>query len=549
MRSTLDTKLVLVLIGAVLLTCAAMMATGYIYLDRSFQQAAQLEPGLAANVPASDGLFAALFCSLAAAALIMLLGSVYICRTLRPIKKCVSFAEAVAQGDNVDLDVYRGDCLGHLAEALRGMVGKLRAQSHWYESILNALPYGISVTDMDMRWTFCNTVALNSMGKTDMAEVRGLHCSEKKGNICNTPQCGIEQLRQGNHNVLNHMPNGRSMEISLDYLHDQEGQRIGHLEVARDVTERLRLQKEAEEASVKARMDTVNSLEGVVAGLNATADQLTGKIDDVREHTRRVAARMAETATAMEEMNSTVLEVAGNAENAAHASSSVQGQARDGTERMLRTIRSIQSVQEQSNGLKSEMESLDRQARDIGAVLTLIRDIADQTNLLALNAAIEAARAGDAGRGFAVVADEVRKLAEKTMSATRDVESAIETIQQGTGRSALTVESAVRAIDEVTGMAQDSGGSLEQIFSLANDSSSRVAAIATAATEQSAASEEINRNIAEVNDLSSNMAEAMNNAAAEVDAMNRQAQVIAAILDNIRNQGADATSTATAHTG
>lgn len=525
------------------------MLTGYIYLTHPLQEALRLGPGLEANAPAHDGLSAALFNILSAVALIILIGSIYICRTLKPIKKCVTFAEAVAKGDKIDLDVYRTDCLGHLAEALRIMVGKLRAQAHWYESILNALPYGISVTDMDMRWTFCNTAALDSMGKTGMAEVRGLHCSEKKGNICNTPQCGIEQLRLGNHKVLNHMPNGKSMEISLDYLHDQEGKKIGHLEVARDVTERLRLQKEAEEASVKARMETVNSLESVVAGINATAEQLTGEIDGVREQTRQVAGRMAETATAMEEMNSTVLEVAGNAENAAQSSSSVQGQARDGRDLMLRTIESIQAVQEQSNGLKSEMEGLDKQARDIGAVLTLIRDIADQTNLLALNAAIEAARAGEAGRGFAVVADEVRKLAEKTMSATREVESAIETIQQGTGRSAVTVESAVRAIDGVTGMAQDSGNSLEQIFSLANDSSSRVAAIATAATEQSAASEEINRNIAEVNDLSSIMAEAMNKAAAEVDAMTRQAQVIASILDTIRNQGTGAASALAAHAG
>lgn len=89
----------------------------------------------------------------------------------------------------------------------------------------------------------------------------------------------------------------------------------------------------------------------------------------------------------------------------------------------------------------------------------------------------------------------------------------------------------MQSIDEVTGMAQDSGASLEQISNLANDSSSRVAAIATAATEQSAASEEINRNIAEVNDLSNTMAEAMHKAAAEVDAMTRQAHVIASILE------------------
>ena len=209
---------------------------------------------------------------------------------------------------------------------------------------------------------------------------------------------------------------------------------------------------------------------------------------------------------------------------------------------MLRTIENIKSVQERSLGLKQDMAGLDQQSRDIGTVLTLIRDIADQTNLLALNAAIEAARAGEAGRGFAVVADEVRKLAEKTMNATREVESAIEAIQQGTDKSATTVEDAVAAIEEVTGMAQDSGRSLEEISALAEDSSSRAAAIATAATEQSAAAEEINRHISDVNVLSATMAEAMKKAALEVREMTDQAHVLKELLNEIRVEETETTA-------
>ena len=182
------------------------------------------------------------------------------------------------------------------------------------------------------------------------------------------------------------------------------------------------------------------------------------------------------------------------------------------------------------------MGSLDKQAKDIGAVLTLIRDVADQTNLLALNAAIEAARAGEAGRGFAVVADEVRKLAEKTMSATQEVETAIAAIQEGTGKSSATVDRTVSSIDDVGLLAQESGQALERISGLAGDSCARASAIAAAATEQSAASEEINRHIASVTILCADIAQNMDQAANLVGGLVAQVAVVTDVLDDLGRQ-------------
>ena len=522
MNITLSLRMIIFFIVSLVLACTAMIVSFNLIMADGFsspQMWKTLLGGLAVVVP------------------IGAIGAVLINSWLSPIRKCVIFAEAISAGhEDAKLEVYRTDCLGHLAESLRTMVSKLEAQAHWYESILNTLPLSISVTDNDMVWTFCNTNALGSMQKTCQSDVVGKHCSEKQGNICNTPECGIEQLRLGNKQVINHMPNGKTMQIMLDYLRDSQGKAVGHVEIGEDITEKVLLEKKAAAAAHQARMSTVTQLEDVVSHLQKAADTLNASLGDVRDKAGIAADRMAETATAMNEMNATVLEVAHNAEGAAEAATSVQGHAQDGAGIVLRTIQSMQSVQQQSSGLKGDMADLDKQAKDIGTVLTLIRDIADQTNLLALNAAIEAARAGEAGRGFAVVADEVRKLAEKTMSATREVETAIATIQEGTGKSSTTVDGTVTSIEEVGRMAEESGQSLERISSLAGDSSSRVSAIAAAATEQSAASEEINRNIAEVNTLSAHIAEAMDMAARQVSDMAGQVSVVTGILDVIRQE-------------
>ena len=528
MTTTLSFRIILVYIAALVLACAAMCLGFSVAVGDALSGGATLKALLVGG-----GL----------TALLAIAGSLFICSKLCPIGKCVAYAKAIAAGDETaTLDVEGADALGHLAQALRDMVTKLEGQAHWYESILDTLPLSVSVTDNDMVWTFCNKMALASMNKSCQDDVVGKHCSEKKGNICNTPQCGIEQLRLGNKQVVNHMPNGKSMQISLDYLKDRRGNTVGHVEIGEDITERIVLEKKAEEAAHKGRMDTVNQLQGVVETLRHAANTLDASLGDVREKSGTVAERMAETATAMNEMNSTVLEVAHNADGAADAATSVQGHAQEGTDIVLRTIQNMQEVQEKASGLKGEMGTLDKQARDIGTVLTLIRDIADQTNLLALNAAIEAARAGDAGRGFAVVADEVRKLAEKTMSATSEVEKAIAAIQEGTDKSSTTVDNTVTSIEEVGRMAQESGHSLELISNLAGDSSSRISAIATAATQQSAASEEINRNIAEVNSLSARIAEATNAAAGQVRDLTGQVGIVTSILEEIRQSD-------TAHAG
>jgi len=166
--------------------------------------------------------------------------------------------------------------------------------------------------------------------------------------------------------------------------------------------------------------------------------------------------------------------------------------------------------------------------------MSVIRDIADQTNLLALNAAIEAARAGDAGRGFAVVADEVRKLAEKTMEATKRVGDAVDGIQKGTTSSKHSVEEAVSAIESATELANHSGQALSEIVGLVERASDQVRSIASASVQQSAASEEINRSIDEVNNISTQTAAGMHESAQVVIQLDEEARTLRELIEGLR---------------
>ena len=227
-------------------------------------------------------------------------------------------------------------------------------------------------------------------------------------------------------------------------------------------------------------------------------------------------------------------EVARNASDASGIAASARRESMSGKEKVQDVVQSINQVAAFTEKINESMEQLLQQATDIGQVMNLITDIADQTNLLALNAAIEAARAGDAGRGFAVVADEVRKLAEKTMEATRSVGAAIKNIQEGAQANSAFIRQSVEQVAISRELAGKAGQALESIERMVLHTADQVSAIAAASEQQSASSEEVNKNTEAVSHIARDVAQAMTAADEGMQELNRLAGQLQSIIRSLK---------------
>ncbi len=312
--------------------------------------------------------------------------------------------------------------------------------------------------------------------------------------------------------ALTHMVNEQQKLIEVSKAKEAESQRLA--DEARSALQRSNEHEEKTVGMVESMKKAAAKAESVSAQIFQAIEELTSQVDQVSGGVIVQRDRMTETATAMEEMNGTVIEVARNASDAAESADKAKTNAQEGSQGVHDAVEGIQRVESKVLQLKETMSQLGEQANTIGNIITVINDIADQTNLLALNAAIEAARAGEAGRGFAVVADEVRKLAEKTMSATKDVGDAVHKIQNHAKENVKAVESAAEDIVQSAQVATESGKFMEEIVSIVESTSMQVASIATASEEQSAASEEINHAVTDVTRVAQETADGMEQSAA-----------------------------------
>ena len=252
----------------------------------------------------------------------------------------------------------------------------------------------------------------------------------------------------------------------------------------------------------------LEKIHGIISQVSGTAAQVASASEEVSS-SAALQAQGADTqknqtshvATAMQQMSSTVQQVSDSCTRAAQASRQAAETAREGGSVVETALTTMHSIAEAVTSTSKKMGDLGKSSEKIGRVAAVIDDIADQTNLLALNAAIEAARAGEEGRGFAVVADEVRKLAERTTTATKEIAQMIKTIQDGTRNAVDALESGSRQVEEGVASTARAGESLQKIIHMSEEVGSMITHIAAAATEQSGAAAEVNRNMDQISEL------------------------------------------------
>ncbi len=455
-------------------------------------------------------------------------------RLSSPISKIANYASAVSRGDeNASIKIDTNDEYGILAHSLQDMVGKLKRQSFWYESILNCIPSPLAAMDKDRNFIFVNSGVCNMLGKKP-ADLIGLPCYNWGASICRTENCAIESCERGIDNVNFEQPGLGHFKAMAARLYDNEGEHVGYVDMVFDRNQEVNLLNAAEQSLVEGRHGAANQLENIVANIANASEELTSQIAKSTSGSEIAATRMAETATAMDEMNSTVLEVAQNSNNSAELAETTKQKAIESAQVIKQCEKTMLRLRDESIEIRSGMSDLANHAQSINAVMGVISDIADQTNLLALNAAIEAARAGEAGRGFAVVADEVRKLAEKTMTSTADVSNAITAIQQSTDVNVRQIDATVKSIEEATELAINSGESLSGILNMAEESADGIRAIATASEEQSATSDEIARSIVDVSNIVNDNTHAMVEATQAVSLLSEQSRNLSDLIEELK---------------
>ena len=281
-----------------------------------------------------------------------------------------------------------------------------------------------------------------------------------------------------------------------------------------DLTQSIEVDSHAELIALgKGFNSFINKLKDLISELKALAGRTqeeslsSAKIAELtRDSVHRQYGEIESVVTAVNEMSATALEVAKASEQTAAETEAMSRNVRLSEESLTKAMDYVTTMSQESMQAKVAVSKVAESSTNISRILEVISSIAAQTNLLALNAAIEAARAGEQGRGFAVVADEVRALASKTQSSTDDISVLIDALQKEVLSASGIIDKGAERAQMAVSQTEQALTSLNSMVSQIEEISAQVTHIAAAAEEQSAVTEEVNRNITGISDSASELA-------------------------------------------
>ncbi|KTB91320.1 chemotaxis protein [Pseudomonas syringae ICMP 13102] len=252
--------------------------------------------------------------------------------------------------------------------------------------------------------------------------------------------------------------------------------------------------------------DTIQEIANAADQLASASEELNAVTEESAKALIRQNDEIQQAATAVNEMTAAVEEVARNASGASESSEETSRSAIQGRDQVKNAVGSVNTMAEQISQSTEKVTVLATRVNEITGVLAVIQSIAQQTNLLALNAAIEAARAGEQGRGFAVVADEVRALAHRTQASTTDIESMMSQIRAGADEAVIAMNNSRSLAGETRDQAIEAGHALDRITEGVSTINEKNLVIASAAEEQAHVAREVDRNLVNIQDISTQTA-------------------------------------------
>lgn len=459
-------------------------------------------------------------------ALLLLLVGWFLARAVsRPLGLAVEAANRLAVGD-VSVEVKPPDNPEQMDEtekllmAMHNMTKYLRDMADVSDKIAEG-DLSSSVMPRSSKDRFGNAFARVNFYLKHMASVSDEIAS---GNLNVTIEPRSENDRFGN-SFKNMLDNTLTLVQSREERNDLQKSMMKLLgEVADVANGDLTVEAEVTADMTGAVADAFNfmiaELRQIIGNVKTATEQVTLAATDLQAQSENLAAdsdsqaaQLVETSSELEEMAKSIQEVSASATASANIAKQSLESAKQGTVAVENTTRGMNRIRGQVQETAKRIKHLGERSQEIGEIVKLIDDIADRTSILALNASIQAAMAGEAGRGFAVVAEEVERLAERSATATKQIEALVKAIQAETNSAVMAMEETTREVVEGSDLAAEAKHALQEIESVSERLAELVESMSHASQKQAHGSQLLAQTMSEVSHATQEVASGNTHAA------------------------------------